>query len=406
MSENVRRLKPVLQRRDFLKQSSLIALAPSLPAFLANSARAAEPGHDERVLVVVQLDGGNDGINTVVPFGDEGYAKHRRALRIAPERLIKIDEGVGLNPALRGAADLLETRQLAIVQGVGYPNPNRSHEVSMRIWQSARFDPEEHKSFGWIGRAADELPRPNSGAPSSLLVGEEAPPLAIRGRKSAAVVLASLDDFDADFSVGGRPGPMNDSNGLAGFIQRTNLDARIVAGRLHDLARQDAASEKYPATRLAGRLRLIARLIKADFGTRIYYAVQSGYDTHAAQLPTHGNLLGELGGALRAFLDDMNAAGLADRVLVVCFSEFGRRVEENASQGTDHGTAGPVILAGPGVKAGLFGATPSLVDLEGGDLKMSVDFRAVYATLLEQWLGVASSDAVGGRFEALALLRS
>src|SRR5205814_7363947 len=131
------------------------------------------------------------------------------------------------------------------------------------------------------------------------------------------------------------------------------------------------ASEKYPATKLAGRLRLIARLIKADFGTRIYYAVQSSYDTHAAQLSTHGNLLGELGGALRAFVDDLNAAGIADRVLVLCFSEFGRRVEENGSQGTDHGTAGPVILAGPGVKAGLVGVTPSLVDLEGGDLKMS-----------------------------------
>src|SRR5258708_2133973 len=193
-------------RRDFLKQSSLIALAPSLPAFLARSARAAEPGRDERVLVVVQLDGGNDGINTVVPFGDDGYAKHRRALRVATERVIKIDDRVGVNPALRGAADLFEKQQLVIVQGVGYPNPNRSHEVSMRIWQTARFDPEEHKGFGWIGRAADELSRPDSGAPSSLLVGDEMTPVTIRGRKSAAGVLASLEDFDADFSItGGRP---------------------------------------------------------------------------------------------------------------------------------------------------------------------------------------------------------
>jgi uncharacterized protein (DUF1501 family) len=394
-------------RRDFLKQSSLIALAPSLPAFLARSARAAEPGRDERVLVVVQLDGGNDGVNTIVPFGDDGYAKHRRALRIAPERLIKINDQVAFNSALRGAADLFEKQQLGIVQGVGYPNPNRSHEVSMRIWQTARFDPEEHKTFGWIGRAADELPKPGSGAPSSLLLGDEVTPVAIRGRKSAAGVLASLDDFDADFSIAsGRRDTPRGSDSLADYIQRTTFDARVTAGRLHDLARNDAASEKYPATKLAGRLRLIARLIKADFGTRIYYAVQSGYDTHAAQLPTHANLLGELGGALRAFVDDLNAAGLAERVLVLCFSEFGRRVEENGSQGTDHGTAGPVFLAGPRVKAGLVGATPSLVDLEGDDLKMSVDFREVYATLLEQWLGVASKDALGGTFEPIELLKS
>jgi uncharacterized protein (DUF1501 family) len=394
-------------RRDFLKQSSLIALAPSLPAFLARSARAAEPGRDERILVVVQLDGGNDGVNTVVPLSDDGYAQHRRALRIASDRLIKIDDRAALHPALRGAADLFEKQQLAIVQGVGYPNPNRSHEVSMRIWQTARFDAEEQKGFGWIGRATDELPKPKMGAPSSLLTGDEVVPLAIRGRKSVAGAMASLEDFDADFSVAGNRGAAGTNSGrLADYIQRTTLDGRTTAQRLHDLARQDAAGEKYPTTKLAGRLRLIARLIKADFGTRIYYAVQSGYDTHAAQLPTHANLLGELGGALRAFVDDLAAAGLADRVVVLCFSEFGRRVEENGSQGTDHGTAGPIFLAGPRVKADLVGTTPSLGDLEGGDLKMSVDFRAVYAALLEQWLGVASIDALGGRFEPLALLKS
>ncbi|SRR5579863_3365424 len=395
-------------RRDFLKRSSLIALAPSIPSFLARSARSAEQGRNERVLVVVQLDGGNDGINTVIPFADEGYEKYRRTLRIAADRVIKIDDRMGLHPALRGAADLLEKQQLAIVQGVGYPNPNRSHDVSMRIWQTARFDPEEHMTFGWIGRAADELPRPSTGVPSSLLLGDENPPVAIRGRISAAGALASLHDFDAEIPAAAGPNPRtSNSTSLAAFVQRTTLDARGTADRLRDLVRRDAMGDgSYPTTKLAERMKLISQLIKADFGTRIYYAVQSGYDTHAVQLASHDDLMRELAGALKAFIDDLHVAGIADRVLVMCFSEFGRRVEENGSAGTDHGTAGPVILAGPSVKTGLFGRPPSLLDLENGDLKMSVDFRQVYATVLETWLGVPSAGILSGKFERLGFLKS
>jgi uncharacterized protein (DUF1501 family) len=170
------------------------------------------------------------------------------------------------------------------------------------------------------------------------------------------------------------------------------------------VARKPDSAARYPATELAQRLQLISRLVQAGLSTRVYYAVQSSYDTHSAQAPTHSRLLRELGDATKVFLDDLHDCGLADRVLVLCFSEFGRRVQENASEGTDHGTAGPVFLAGPGVKSGLHGATPSLTDLEAGDLKMSVDFRHVYAALLEGWLAVDSRPVLDGEFSALAVL--
>jgi uncharacterized protein (DUF1501 family) len=196
------------------------------------------------------------------------------------------------------------------------------------------------------------------------------------------------------------------SGDLAAFVRRSTLDAYATSERMATVLRTEDRGATYPGTVLARRLRVIARLIKGGGGTRVYYTAQGGYDTHYAQLLLHANLLGELSGALKAFLDDLAAAKLAERVAVLCFSEFGRRVAENGSQGTDHGTAGPVLLAGPCVKAGLVGATPRLLDLVDGDLKMSVDFRRVYATVLAKWLSLPAKPALGGDFELLPLFRS
>jgi len=399
----------MLSRRNFLnatlRSSSLIALAPTVPGFLAQAARAAAPEQDSRVLVVIQLDGGNDGINTVVPFGDEAYAKHRKVLRLPTDQLIKINDHVGLNPAMREAAPLLESGRLAIVPGVGYPNPNRSHFESMAIWQSARLDPEEHNGAGWLGRGLDEIPRPVEGQPASLYLGTGAPPLALRGRLAIASAIERIDDIVLDAPITSA-GTSTDDNDLAAFVRRSTLDAYTTAERMAELARGRDSSARYPSTGLAERLRLAARLLKGGYAARVLYTSQSGYDTHSGQLPTHGALLSELAGALRAFLDDLAASGLAERVLVLCFSEFGRRVTENGSSGTDHGTAGPLILAGPRVKPGLAGPMPSLLDLEDDDLKMTVDFRRVYATILESWLGIPSRSALNGTFDPLSILRS
>jgi uncharacterized protein (DUF1501 family) len=392
-------------RRDFLKHASLVALAPTVPGFLARTARAAAPERDRRVLVVIQMDGGNDGLNTVVPFKDPEYAKLRPRLRLPAKELHKVNDAVGLHPALRDFAKLLEKGQLAVVPGVGYPNPNRSHFRSMAIWHSARLDPEEHGGLGWVGRALDGAPPP-AGSPAALLVGPDAPPVALRGRRSAAAALDRAEDFalSAGVAPGAAAGAAEGGDDLAAFVRRNTLDAYATAARLADAA-GGKDGEPYPSGRLAERLKLVARLIKAGLGTRVYYAVQPGYDTHATQAVPHYNLLNELAGAVRAFLGDLAAAKLDDRVAVLAFSEFGRQIKENASSGTDHGTAGPVFLAGPAVRAGLAGTMPSLTDLEGGEPKSTADFRRVYAAALEDWLGLPTRAALGGEFAKLPLFR-
>jgi uncharacterized protein (DUF1501 family) len=396
----------MLTRRDFLRHSSLVALAPAVPGFLASTARAARPENDGRVLVVVQLDGGNDGLNTVVPFGDDSYGRLRRVLRLPPNQLVKVGDGVGLHFGLRPLGRLLEKGQVAVVQGVGYPNPNRSHFRSMAIWHTARFDPEEHNGLGWLGRALDGGAPPRGGEPGALFVGLEQPPVALRGRRATASALARLEDFAFEGGNDPRAVPEGaEGDDLAAFVRRTTLEAYATAQRLEEAARTQDGCVNYPSGELAQRLRLVARLLKSGFRTRVYYTLQPGYDTHSLQLVGHAGLLDELARALAAFFDDLTAAKLADRVAVLCFSEFGRTIRENASGGTDHGTAGPVLLLGPGVRGGLAGRAPSLTDLVAGEPKMTVDFRQVYASVLADWLGLEPRAAVGGAFEKLPLFR-
>jgi len=392
----------MLSRRDLLRKSAFLSLAPIVPTFLSRTARAAGPERDGRVLVVLQLDGGNDGINTVVPFGDEGYKKHRRELRLPTDRLFKVGEGLGLHSSMRGAADLLESGRLAIVQGVGYPNPDRSHFESMNIWQTARPGRPGGDVLGWIGRSLDAGPLGNG--PDIIHVGDENLPRALTARRATSASFADASDLALALPAPPRTDESAEGD-LAAFVNRTVTNAYATAAELEAATTRGAdASARYPGTGLAKRLGLIARSIRSGSPARAYYAIQSGYDSHAAQLPTHARLLGELAGALRAFLDDLAAAKLADRVVVMAFSEFGRRPEENGSLGTDHGTAGPLLLAGPSVKAGIFGKTPSLGELEEGDLKWSTDFRSVYATLLARWLHLPADEILGGHFDELPVL--
>jgi uncharacterized protein (DUF1501 family) len=399
-------------RRDFLstvlRSMPVISLAPSVPGFLANTAWAAGVAQDARVLVVIQLDGGNDGINTVVPFKDEGYAKYRRELRLRADELIKVDNGIGLHPAMRPAAKLIESGRLAIVQGVGYPNSNRSHFASMAIWHSAQLDARDQTGEGWLGRGLDGRGTASADA-AAFFVGSGAPPVALRGRRTAPVSLERVEDLmlerSAAHGVQARDQSAEDRD-LVDFARRSALDAYATADRIASLARAPRAGGDYPDSHLGKKLAIVAQLLKAGFAARVYYAAQTGYDTHAGQRPAHATLLSELSRGLLAFLDDLAAAKLADRVAVLCFSEFGRRVAENSSGGTDHGTAGPVILAGQNINAGLIGPAPKLLDLEDGDVKMSVDFRRVYAAVLESWLGLDAKRSLGAAFEPLAIFKT
>ncbi len=309
---------------------------------------------------------------------------------------------------MRDAGKLLESGRLAIVPGVGYPNPSRSHFRSMAIWQSARLDERDHTGLGWVGRGLDEGPATHDGAPAAMLIGANDLPPAIRGKRSMSAALDRLDDYAlSNKEAAAKPTGSSVAGDDLGLFLRSNLlDAYTTADRLANIAGARDGHASYPESELARRLGLTARLIKAGLGTRVYYLEQGGYDTHSYQLPPHATLLEELSASLRAFLDDLAASRLAERVLVLVFSEFGRRVAENGSKGTDHGTSGPVFLAGPSVRPGLHGAYPSLTDLVDGDLKIAVDFRRVYATVLEDWLGVRSKQALGGAFEPLPLFLS
>jgi uncharacterized protein (DUF1501 family) len=413
------------RRRFILHSSSLISLSPLVPTMLCRAAQAAPLEADGKVLVVIQLDGGNDGLNTVVPYADDGYAKARVKLRLETRELHKLDDHVGLHPRMKSAKALFDDGRLAIVQSVGYPNPDKSHFRSMRIWQTASMDDAAHNAYGWLGQALDRsVTERASGEAAAIYVGEEQTPVALWGRRSAATALSRLDDLTLTRSdtwprlsetrgaslrhgeslIGEPRPPVTDS--VRQFVTRQVLSAYAAAEqfRRQELATRQNQPSKYPDNALAGRLELISKLLKSGSRSRVFYTAQSGYDTHASQLQTQANLLGEVSSSLKAFLDDLKDAKLDDRVLVLAFSEFGRRVEENDSRGTDHGTAGPVLLAGPAVTPGLHGKTPSLADLSGSDLKSSIDFREVYATVLDKWLGLPAPDSLT-KFKELPILR-
>jgi uncharacterized protein (DUF1501 family) len=415
-------------RRDILRlglgSSTLLASGLTVPAFLARSASVLAAGSPStgsgRILVVVQLDGGNDGLNTVVPFADDVYYKFRPKLGIDAKTVHKVDDHIGLNPALRGFVPLLESQRLAIVQSVGYPNPSRSHFESMAIWQTARRDAKDATS-GWLARWLDGHPNSPGGDAPALHIGASTVPQALQGGRSHVPSLARADQLQR------RVGPADpaeaaaqrqaldavaqngsDTSGsILPFVQRSMLDTYASSDRIEAVLKNRSASTGYPEFYgLAQRLKLIAQLIKAGLSTPLYYTQLGGFDTHSGQLNTHAALLRELSESTRAFLDDVDKAGLADRVLILAFSEFGRRVAENASAGTDHGTAAPVFLLGRAVRPGLHGTNPDLKNLRDGDPIPSLDFRRVYAAVWEGWLGGSSQAGLGGTFEPLPVLKT
>jgi len=402
-------------RRDFLKTSTLLSATAAVPTFLARSAMAApnasSSGAKDTILVVVQLTGGNDGLNTVIPFKDERYAQYRPTLKIPVDRIRKVNDELGLHPALEGFAGLLEDKSLAIVQGVGYPNPSQSHFRSMDIWQAAST--KEPLSEGWIGRALRGMNCPAFHVPNE----NETSPLALAGAPARVPSIASLADFQlkstaatgADKSYqkqvidGAVKG--SDKPGLLDFVSKTALNTYASSEKLQELGKNYQPKSPYPNNNaLANRLKLCAQLIDAGLGARLFYVSIDGFDTHANQggvQGAHANLLTQVSGAVSAFHKDMTARGHGDRLMVMTFSEFGRRAKENGSRGTDHGSGAPLFLVGNKLKAGPIGKHPALDALEDGNLKHAIDFREVYAAVLDGWLGVNSKEVLDGNFKPL-----
>jgi uncharacterized protein (DUF1501 family) len=396
-------------RRDFLKTCSLLGFGATVPEFLARTARAAAPGKDT-ILVVVELTGGNDGMNMVIPYADDLYHKARPTLRQTKDQVIRLDAHVGLHSGMTGLKPLLDDGQLAVVQGVGYPNPDRSHFEAMDIWQSA--DPKRATPTGWLGRATGGMENREGGIPI-LHIGAGKAPLAVAGAPgNGAVSLGDKNTFRLELGDNGNrhderrklledvaaPAKGTADDDLLSFVQRRQVQTLTAVQTLHELLEGPSAVRAFGAG-LAQKLQIIAGLITKGFGTRVFYVALDGFDTHANQAPAHQQLLAELANSIGEFFRQLKDAREADRVRVITFSEFGRRVTENGSRGTDHGAASCMFVAGPSVKGGVVGKHPSLSDLDMDDLKYHTDFRRVYATLLDEWLNCDSKSVLGTKWD-------
>ena len=442
-------------RRDFLRTSVLGgALSWTVPAFLANtfsalqaeaadSATQTATGKDSTILVVLQMAGGNDGLNTVVPYANDFYHRARPKIGLPQKSILKINDQIGLHQGLAGFKNLYDAGQLSIIQGTGYPNPNRSHFRSTEIWQTAS-DADKVESYGWIGRYFDNACR-GADPTVGVSIGQQMPQ-SFSARNPTGISLDNPDRYrfmagrtnakgemnadeksfrelnqpahadaaagDADSSensgatIGAIQGPTAHTGSVMDFLERTALDAEMSSDKILAITKRIENQATYRSSQLANGLKLVAKLIGGGLPTRIFYVSQGGYDTHTNQTGQQERLLKDLGDSVKAFVEDLQAQGNFQRVMVMTFSEFGRRVAENANGGTDHGAAAPMFVIGHKVKAGLHGKYPSLApsDLNNGDLKYNVDFRSVYAGVLEDWLKTKSQPILGAHFNPLPLV--
>ncbi len=425
-------------RRAFVTRGlTILSAASTLPAFLGRTAFAlnnpadhpltqgAAGRGDERVLVVVQFGGGNDGLSTVIPMDNDDYRRARPHLAIT-EKLLPLGNSLALHPAMKGMKELYDAGEMGVILGVGYPNPNRSHFRSTAIWETG--EPTKIGKRGWLGRyfdaqcAGQAPPPPDAG----ISIGPLSP-LALSGKIFQPVSFQTPEQFQWLPGRGGDKthhqlrdvyrtingiGPHHAACPLCAnqeldFLQRTALDAEISGRDVRGAVDKAQNHVTYPASPLAKSLSLVAKMIASNLPTRIYYVSMGGFDTHAQQQRTHDTLMAEISDGLSAFMRDLKAQGLHQKTMVVTFSEFGRRVAENASLGTDHGTAAPMFIFGGGIKAGLIGAQPSLAKehLQLGDLKFTTDFRSVYASILSNWLKADSTAILGHGFKTMDLIK-
>jgi uncharacterized protein (DUF1501 family) len=417
-------------RRNFLTRTlggtSLLALGSVVPEFLANTAIAAEKTEKSKdsILVVVELAGGNDGLNTVVPYGDDLYHKARPKIALGKKEVLKLDDYCGLHNRMNGMKSLYDQKKLAVIRGVGYPNPNRSHFESMDIWQLA--DPSLAQTNGWLARTIPGMSIKDAGVPG-MFIGDDRLPVALQGADGGVISLANRANFKLQLTGNeqSRKKLIEDLNSekdtepgkadLAAFVRKRQLQTYTSLQKIEDALKQTGPDQQNEGgfrrgpdpnslTTLNGKLGLIGRLIQKGLGTRIYYVQLTGFDTHANQEKPHADLLADLSNSISNFFNSLGGDEVADRVALMTYSEFGRRVKENGSQGTDHGSGSCMFVAGNKVAGGLIGKHPSLSDLTDGDLRYHTDFRRVYASLLDDWLGVESRGVLGDTFEKLTLI--
>lgn len=406
----------ISNRREFLTYGmGILGVGAVVPNYLVRTALAgpaAEQG--QRVLVVLQLSGGNDAMSMLVPYGHAEYAKVRQTTRIQDNEVLKINNELGLHPNLKDLKELMDHGTFAIIPGVGYPNPNLSHFHSQDIWHTADYRGRNAR-YGWLGKSIDAGYPSNHDPLLSVAVGVGSTPLAMEGKDHLGVSLQTPESFrfvgdkgDAQRGTAYRKLQDLASHRIErlselGFVSTTASVANSSSDQIRQRAEDYKPTVTYPETPLGRELRSIAALIVGGLPTRIFFTTHpGGFDTHANQRTHHDKLMADLNDALFAFYKDLAAQKQASRVLTMTTSEFGRTVKENGTQGTDHGAAAAMLLIGPGVKAGIRGTHPSLSETIGGGgnwLKHTVDFRGVYATVLEKWLNIPSEPVLGEKFD-------
>jgi uncharacterized protein (DUF1501 family) len=396
-------MKPTT-RRDLLLAAGAAGLAGGLTAALPGAAAArALPGwRGDRVLVLLELAGGNDGLNTVVPYADPAYHALRPAIGLKREQIAPLDERTGLHKSLEALMPAWTAGEVAVVQGVGYERPNRSHFRSIDIWESAS-GAERVVGEGWIARLFAGRPRPPGLLADAVVLGGGLG--AVSGPKISAAVMPNPERFLRQAEAMERR-PDAATNPALGHLVRVEREVADVAKGLRTLiANAPAPKAEFPPGVLGEELKVAARLIAAGARVPVVKLALGGFDTHAGQPGPHANLLKQVGDGLAAFRQAMIAAGQWNRVLVMTYSEFGRRARQNGSNGTDHGTAAPHFFIGSAVKGGLYGAAPNLADLDGGDLRHALDYRALYATVAERWWVLGPTASVLGPQRPLPVLK-
>lgn len=404
-------------RREFLHLSSkgvgLLAFSRFAPQFLVQTSLAApKPEKDRKILVLVQLAGGNDGLNTVVPFSDPAYHSLRPTLALDQKDVLPLNDSLGFHSACAPLHALLNEGRLGIVQNVGYPNPNRSHFRSTEIWETATAS-DETAASGWIGRYLDNAcaGAPAAADPDAVHISAEVPQsfggvhphntyglaLGARAGKNDSALLERLATQGA-YTGHGQPDTNHD------FLRATLMDSLVSEKKIQRILDANKPEATYPASPFAQALRNVGGLIAAGLSTRVYFVSLGGFDTHANQSNPHANLLRQLSEGLAAFQKDLTARGLDGQVLTMTFSEFGRRPNENQSGGTDHGTAAPLFVMGKQIHGPMHGTAPNLAVEKNADLTYSTDFRSVYATVLDRWLDCPADTILGARHERLGFL--
>jgi uncharacterized protein (DUF1501 family) len=396
----------VIKRKEFLQIGSLATASFMLPKFLKAFEKPAMVPPGNKVVVVVQFSGGNDGLNTVIPVRNDIYYKERPRLGIAKDKSLLLTDEVGLNPALEAFKGLYDEGNLSILNSVGYPNPDRSHFRSMDIWHSAS-ESNEYVNTGWIGRYLDAQCK-GCDKPTMALEVDDVLSLALKGEESKAIAFkdagrlysSSNEKYHAAINADHVKGEET-----IDYLYKTMSETLSSADYIFKQSKLHPTSQTYPSTNLGKDLKTIASLILSDINTKVYYVTLGSFDTHVNQEGQQKRLFTELNDAVKAFTADLKKNNRFDDVLMMTFSEFGRRVSQNASGGTDHGTANNMFFIGGGLKQkGLINELPNLADLNDGDLKYKVDFKNVYATVLNKWLGADDKMILGKKFEHLSFI--